>query len=107
MVQFPSLKSSVEIDFVRVYERILPPDTSTTTRPIMTQQRHPLPRIPWFRSIQPSNGYLRSINLIIQSVEIFDVYGQKVAYFETWIPCRSGYDTTQRLIHCQSQTSRG
>ena len=51
----PSFTSStMEIDFVRVYEKgILPPIRQTTTRPIMTQQRHPLPisRISWFRSI--------------------------------------------------------
>ena len=57
MVQFLQVftSSTMEIDFVRVYEKgILPPDTTkTTTRPIMTQQRHPLPisRISWFRSI--------------------------------------------------------
>ena len=74
-------------DFVRVYEKgILPPDTTnndTTNNDTTTTSITDIENLMVSLYPNPSNGYFTiQSSSIIQSVEIFDVYGQKVAYFE-------------------------
>jgi beta-glucanase (GH16 family) len=84
----PSFTSStMEIDFVRVYEKgILPPDTTnndTTNNDTTTTSITDIENLMVSLYPNPSNGHFTiQSSSAIQSIEIFDVYGQKVAYLE-------------------------